>query len=140
MGFTEIGPNRTANSLFRHLGAGDRVAITSRFQDGLQPYIDALERRGIQTRAVTGQSGMEDFCFLLHAKKEIVGVTKSTFFAWAALLGNATTIRAYQANAIPGPNGKGGSIGQRPYRWKRAELAGRFRYHIYDVNTTEEYM
>ena len=139
MGFTEIGPNRTANELFAHLKTGDKVAITSRFEDGLQPYVDALARRGIQARVVSGQSGVEDFCFLLHAKKELVGVTKSTFFAWAALLGNATVIRAYQANAIPGPGGKGGSLGKRPYFWKLPELAKRFRYHVFDVNTKEEY-
>lgn len=139
MGFTEIGPNRTANDLFGHLEPGDKVAITSRFRDGLQPYIDAFERRGIRARAIVGQSGVQDFCFLMHAKKEIVGVTKSTFFAWAALLSNATTIRAYQANAIPGPRGKGGSQGVTPYNWKNKDIAKRFKYHVYDVDTKEEY-
>jgi hypothetical protein len=97
LGFHELDAYRTAHELFGHLQPGDKVAITSRFGDdpSVQPYVDALTNRSLQVRVITGQSGVEDFCFLLHAKKELVGMAESTYTLWAGYLGNATKVRLY---------------------------------------------
>lgn len=83
---------------------GDKVVITTRFYDDpiLQEHVNALQSRGIQVRIVGGglnntkeRQGIEDFCFLLHAKKELIGSTRSTFALWAAVLGQAENIMLY---------------------------------------------
>ena len=91
--------------MFPHLGKGDKVVITTRFYDDpiLQEHVNALQSRGIQVRVVGGgdnnnikeRQGIEDFCFLLHAKKELIGSTRSTFALWAAVLGQAENILLY---------------------------------------------
>lgn len=93
--FQEIGPNQTARDLFGHQRPGDKVAIISRFPDQVKNYVEALELLGLKVRVVTGQSGEEDFCFLMNAQKEAIGSLFSTFFFWAGLLGNCTTVRCY---------------------------------------------
>lgn len=136
LGFWEMGPNRTADDLFGHLKAGDKVAITSRFEAGIQPYVEALQRRGIQARAVTGQTGVQDFCFLLNAKKELVGTRISTFFLYAAVLGNATLIRNYKVNLQDMPR-MHEVLNSTQGRWTRTEMIERYREELYE-NVTEE--
>jgi hypothetical protein len=86
------------------LKKGDKVVITTRFYDDpiLEEHVNALQSRGIQVRIVGRQNdktkerqGVEDFCFLLRAKKELVGSARSTFALWAAVLGQAENIRLY---------------------------------------------
>jgi hypothetical protein len=100
--FEETTPNQTAYVLFNHLKRGDKVAITSRFANDpvLQEHVAALENRGIHVRVIVGNGtsqrrGIEDFCFLLGARKELVGNFRSTFAFWAALLGDAENIDLY---------------------------------------------
>jgi hypothetical protein len=101
LGFEELSPNKTAFELFGNLQAGDKVAITSRYDThpSVQPYVDALTRRGIKVRVITGQSGVEDLCFLMHAQKELVGIAESTYATWAAHLGNAQKVRLYSIDS-----------------------------------------
>lgn len=95
-GFEELSPNKTANELFAHLKPGDKVAITTRFGGKhVEPYVSALEQRGLRVRVIHGQSGVQDFCFLLNAKKELVGTKKSTFLELAALLGDMERAELY---------------------------------------------
>jgi hypothetical protein len=82
--------------LFGHLQVGDKIAMTTRWHNPLsQAYVDALMARGLNVRIVTNQTGVQDFCFLQSAQKELVGVAKSTYVRWAAYLGNATRARLY---------------------------------------------
>jgi hypothetical protein len=100
LGFHEATPIQVAHVLLKHLREGDRVAILSRFgQRHAQAYVDALESRGLQVRFVSGQSGVQDFCFLRHARKEMVGVALSTYFLWAAYLSNCTRVAAYSIDS-----------------------------------------
>jgi hypothetical protein len=95
LGFEELSPNKTADELFGNLKAGDKVALTSRFADNAKAYMNALNRRGIVARVIAGQSGTQDFCFLMSARKEMAGMLMSTYAIWASLLGNATRARLY---------------------------------------------
>jgi hypothetical protein len=89
LGFEELSPNKTAYELFAHLRPGDKIAITTRFGGKhVEPYVSALNERGLNVRVVDGQSGTEDFCFLMSAQKELVGTSLSTFSRWAAYLGH----------------------------------------------------
>ena len=50
-------------------------------------FIEPLEERGLQVRFVTpGHNGVQDFCFLKDAAKEMIGYNTSTFFRMAAML------------------------------------------------------
>jgi hypothetical protein len=104
--FEEVTPQQTANVLFANLQPGDKVAIASRFENDpiVNEHVKALQKRGFHVRVVTGSNksdnqqqngGMQDFCFLLRAKKEFIGNFRSTFAVWAALLGDAKFAKLY---------------------------------------------
>ena len=96
MGFAELSPVKVATELFGRLQPGDRVQITTRtFNQKARNYAEALEERGINASVVTDQSSVQDFCFLKQAQKELVGGARSTFFMWAALLGDSQKGRVY---------------------------------------------
>ena len=93
LGFEELSPNKVATELFRDSKQGDTITILSRFGDAVEPYVKALDDQGFQARVISGQESEEDFCYLLSAQKELVGVNMSTFVRWAAFLGNSTRAR-----------------------------------------------
>jgi hypothetical protein len=96
MGFKELGPRQTANDLLGHLRRGDKVAVVSRFSNTeTQGYLTAMQERGLHVRLIEGQTAMQDFCFLLSARKELVGIAISTYFYWAARLSKATKVITY---------------------------------------------
>jgi hypothetical protein len=79
-----------------HLEAGEKVAITTRFHSPeVLEYKKAMERRGLIVRVIAGLKDMEDFCFLYKAKRGLAGNVISTFFKWAALLGQAERVQMY---------------------------------------------
>lgn len=91
-----MSPYKIAHELFRDSVAGDKVAILTRINDAVvSDIVDKLKKRGLQVRLISGQSAVEDWCFLKHAQKELVGGAMSTFVKWAAFLGNATRTRLY---------------------------------------------
>jgi hypothetical protein len=91
-GFRELTANQTALSLLGYLSPKDRVAITTRIHD---LRVAALQRRGLEVRVISNQSGVEDFCFLKKARKGLAGNIVSTFSKWAALFGNAERADLY---------------------------------------------
>jgi hypothetical protein len=119
--------------VFSHLNEGDKVAIISRYGQGdAQQYVDALQARGLRVRFVSdgvdGPSGLQDFCFLMHAKKEAIGMAISTFFMWASLLGNCPKVVAYsvdnpQRRVFVGD-------GHHTYNFTNPTLAGRFSFPL----------
>ena len=92
--WSEQGPNQTAYELLGHLKAGEKVAITTRFNSPeVHEYVQAMEGRGLIVRVITGLSDVEDFCFLSKAKRGLAGSYKSSFFKWAAFLGQAERVQ-----------------------------------------------
>lgn len=61
LGFEELDEFRTIE-LFAEHNPGDKVAIISRMDNGIDKYIKALEMRNLTVRYIKGQSGNEDFC------------------------------------------------------------------------------
>jgi len=129
----DVSPSQTVNVLLEHLRPGDKVSITTRtFNEHLQLHLDAMQARGLQVRVIQGQSGMQDFCFLLKAKKELIGNFQSTFFFWACVLGRAKIARLY---TIDSPQrrercGNSTSIMKRRflYPWTHPDLKDRLRH------------
>jgi hypothetical protein len=135
LGFEELSPNQTAYELFRNLHTGDKVAITSRFSTdpSLQPYVDALVERGIQVRVIANQSPVEDFCFMMHAKKELVGNAESSFVLWAGYLGNSAKVRLYSINS---PARRTSIFADRVfkyYNWTNPKLQAKVFFELYDA-------
>jgi hypothetical protein len=127
-GYQELDPNSTAELLFAHLRPGDKIAIVSRFTDSVQPYVKALESRGLSVRVIRNQTSVEDFCFLQSSKKELVGAKMSTFVNWAAVLGEAEQSRLYSVNSS-WTQKRGGSFGH--YTSSRKELRDRLVFQTY---------
>ena len=108
--FAEVTPETAARSVFGNSSSSStnhssRVAIVSRTTAGLESYVTALQQAGLKVRLITGQTGVQDFCFIQKAQREFVGQYQSTFARWAALLGNATVNRFYKLhNSYRRPN------------------------------------
>ena len=111
--------------------------MTTRFHDNdgnsiVQKYIDALKQRGLQVRLITNQTGVQDFCFLSKATKELVGVAKSTYVRWAGYLSPSTTnvVRLY-AIARDQQNLDHISRRQWNYTWTHPKLKDRLHLQVF---------
>jgi hypothetical protein len=138
----ELSANKTATELLGHLKRGDKVAMTSRYHnDETKLYVQALEARGLQVRVVTGQSGMQDFCFLVKAQKELVGNAISTYCKWAALLGDATIARLYITDRPYFHHLSKGYdlVSFFGYNWTNPTLQRRIKFEVYKTEETVDY-
>jgi hypothetical protein len=130
MGFKELGPKQTASDLLGHLRQGDKVAVVSRFSNGeLDKYLSAMRDRGLRVRLIKGQSGRQDFCFLRSAQKEMVGVSISTYFYWAARLSNASRVVTYSLD-VPSPWSRRGRAFYQ-HNYTHPKLAGRWVFRFF---------
>ena len=127
--FVELSPERTAQHLFgptivshknNHSGSyttntsKDRILVVSRYPENLEPFSEALIAFGYNVTLSTAQKGLEDFCLLMSARRELVGSIRSTFTRWAAILGNATsnrlfTVRRSDDQGVAAASNSGGS-------------------------------
>jgi len=133
LGFEEAGPNATASELFGHLQPGEKVAIVTRFgTSSAQEYVDVLEHRGLKVRVIANQTGVQDFCFLMNAQKEMVGAILSSYFRWAAILSNCTRIVAYSIDS----KAKRQAAKQLHvyYNWTHPEPRSRFEFPLTHVD------
>lgn len=131
-GFSELNANQTAYELFGHLNAGDKVAIVSRFSaKEAKPYTDAMEHRGLKVRVIEGQSGTQDFCFLMSAQKEMIGIAKSTYLFWAGVLSkSAHRVLAYSLDT-PQTRARSHDNPLISYNWTHPELKRKFDFKLF---------
>jgi hypothetical protein len=139
-GFEELNPNQTALELFGHLKRGDGVAMTSRVNNqAAQAYVQAFQARGLSVRMVTNQTGVQDFCFLAKAQKELAGMARSTFLVWAAILGNATTNWLYSIDSQNTRKALGEeALVGHDWRTKGGDLQRRIRFVHFTPRTGNE--
>ncbi|KAL3907250.1 MAG: hypothetical protein SGILL_008949 [Bacillariaceae sp.] len=135
MGFEELSPKLIATELFGHLQPGDKVAILGRFvhSEPTQQIVAELQARGIQVRTIGDGDAMHDFCFLKNAKKELVGMWKSTFVRWAFLLSDSVKMARFYTYDSP--------INRQYYgdtvvkvantTFTHPALASRYRFEVY---------
>jgi hypothetical protein len=96
--------------------------------------MESLEHRGVQVRFITGQSGVQDFCFLMNVKKEMVGSGISTYFFWASILGNASKVRSYFLNTPEQQQLLGGDFLGLAYVFKTHDWRARYSAELYNVS------
>lgn len=140
-GFEELSPAKTAKELFGHLHPGDKVAITSRvYTNETQHYANVLEQQlGLQVRVITGNRGVEDFCFLLRTEKELAGIARSTFLQWAVFLGTAQTTYLYSIDSPDTRHSLGDpSLGQYyNYTWTNQALRSKVQMVLFQSEEME---
>jgi hypothetical protein len=68
-----------------------KVAIVGHFPEKVSNFTYTLLGHGLEVRSITNHSGVQDFCFLKSATKEIIGGLKSNFFRIAALLNDSVS-------------------------------------------------
>jgi hypothetical protein len=134
-GYEELTPRQLALELLGHLTNGTHVAIASRGDAYVQPFMDALTNRGLLVRRTPpNHTGVQDFCFLLKTKRELVGTMRSTYTRWAALLGQAQKVQLYSIDS-EWTRRAHGSEDEFPtnlhYPWKRPGLQSRISYRIF---------
>eukprot|EP00980_Cylindrotheca_fusiformis_P010684 scaffold2391_cov113-Cylindrotheca_fusiformis.AAC.1 len=129
--FEEVDPKMAAEVLFADSKPGDKVAIVSRFQKYTDGYIKAFRKKGMKARYIKGQTGVQDFCFLYKAEKELVISARSTFGRWAAFFGQAKRVRLYSLSTNAS-RARGVDVRHNPFGIK--ELQDRLLYENY--NTT----
>ena len=125
-GFEELDPTRTVKQLLGHLNEGQKVAVTTRFADDpiVKSYVKAMSQQ-FQVRLVTDQTGVQDFCFLMHAQQELIGVAKSTYARWAAYLGSANRVQLY---ALNNTGSQDFIRNVMKYPWQHPEIRRRIRW------------
>ena len=98
LGFEELSPTKIAKEMFHDLKSGDKVSIITRIKNEVVDQIQeniTLAHPGVSVRVLTNNSGVQDFCLLKTAQKEIIGSVRSTFVSWAAFLGHQQRARLY---------------------------------------------
>lgn len=134
-GYEELSPNKIAWELFGHLNPSDKIAVATRFGgDNVAPYVSALEERGLQVRVIQNQTGTEDFCFLMSARKELVGSLLSTYVDWAAYLGDTKRVNLYR---VLSPNTRARSFPL--FNWTHPKLKDRVYAKVYKSEEYEEW-
>mmetsp|Transcript_50083 Transcript_50083/g.150752 ORF Transcript_50083/g.150752 Transcript_50083/m.150752 type:complete len:409 (-) Transcript_50083:1043-2269(-) len=127
-GGEELEPSRVATDLMGHLPEGTKVALLSRSWDGdeVQQYVDAMRSRNFTVRRILGQSGVQDFCFLLKARAGIFGTGRSSYLMWASILSrDVRNVTLYRVNS------SSHQVVSSGYSWRNARLANRFHYPIF---------
>ena len=139
LGFEELSPNKTANELLKNKKKGDKIVFTNRFsREEVAPYLDAIEQRGLVGRAVEGQNSHQDFCFLMSAQEEMIGIAKSSFSLWAAFLGNATNVRLYSMRSPARREALGDDNLFEKYDFEHPALRDRFHFELYNSEAQDE--
>ena len=89
-GGAELIPERAAEMLAASLPPGTKVAVVAgrASLERVLAYKAAFEGKSFVARTVTGQTGIQDFCFLSHARAGLWGTRQSSYATWASLIGN----------------------------------------------------
>ena len=141
-----------AQDVFGHLPAGSKVVIVTlsgghfrvqRNASSEYPFVLALQERGLIVRVATPplttrkgddvSMDMHDFCFLLQAQKELVGMAKSTYLMWAAMLGQAQKVRLYSIDSVETRHQMGEDGAFYHYNWTHPELQRRIHFELYKI-------
>ena len=148
-GFQQLDKERIATEVLGHLQDGDKIALAGRAlekdaaNNSTEAYgiVKSIQAKNLTVRFSPGESGMEDFCFLKNAKKELIGSSKSTFAQMAAYLAGPSLkmARLYQfvtdelANS-PELTTLQRQVGQET--WTHPELRSRIRFEEYFPKTS----
>jgi hypothetical protein len=99
--------------------------------------VEALQKKGMESKLVEDQTGVQDFCFLMKTERELVGNARSTFVFWAALLGSAHRIRLYHVNNHGLRKKHPNFLERFTYNWTNTELQERVHFELYQAEETD---
>jgi len=147
-GLEELSAQKVATDIFAN-STSKGIAIATRFpgRKASQEYFEKLQTHGFQphwltTKDSTSKSppaAMDDFC-AMRRTTELVGMVRSTFAVWAALLGNANGVaRLYSVDSrwTREKYGKNGKPIFRTYNWTHPELQRRIHFELYKSEDLE---
>jgi hypothetical protein len=150
-GLEELSPHKVATEVFRNgnnettTNTPTKIAIATRFagRSRTDEYLETLQQHGFDARLLSSNhSAMQDFCAMRNAP-ELVGMVRSTFVMWAALLGHGTA-RLYSVDSPATRRKYGANKIFRSFQWTHPELQRRIRFELYqteeslDNNTNNE--
>eukprot|EP00546_Thalassionema_frauenfeldii_P016323 CAMPEP_0178896888 /NCGR_PEP_ID=MMETSP0786-20121207/1435_1 /TAXON_ID=186022 /ORGANISM="Thalassionema frauenfeldii, Strain CCMP 1798" /LENGTH=351 /DNA_ID=CAMNT_0020567365 /DNA_START=105 /DNA_END=1160 /DNA_ORIENTATION=+ len=97
--YQELPPEQMVQQLSDH-DKNSSIAVVGRFPDFVKPYLTALQQQGYErVQYIPFKTGEETFCFLQQPHAEMIGISVSTFYLWAAYLGSAQKTRIYSIDA-----------------------------------------
>ncbi|KAL7544947.1 hypothetical protein ACHAWF_008316 [Thalassiosira exigua] len=87
-GGAELAPPVAAKFLSASLPPGTTIALVSgrAAEERTLAYRDAFRNRSFAVRTIAGQTGIQDFCFLAHARAGLWGMERSSYVTWASLI------------------------------------------------------
>lgn len=131
-GGAELVPEKSAALLSDGgLRPGTKVALlTGRSSpERVAAYEEAFRAGSFAVRVIRGQSSIQDFCFLAHARAGLWATAQSSFAAWASLInGRLRRATLYGLNYSAR---EGRVAGREP---ANAELARVVRYPVFNVS------
>jgi hypothetical protein len=137
-GLEELSPHMVATEVFRKSNnattTSTKIAIATRFlgRSRTDEYLETLQQHGFDTRLLSSNhSAMQDFCAMRNAP-ELVGMVRSTFVMWAALLGHGTA-RLYSVDSPATRRKYGVNKIFRAFQWTHPELQRRIRFELYQT-------
>ncbi len=101
-GFEQLDKDRIASELLGHLKEGDKIALAGRnlqrdaADNSTEAYgiVESIKAKNMTVRFSPGTSGMNDFCFLKSARKELIGTSTSTYTVLASIMAGPSLKRA----------------------------------------------
>eukprot|EP00529_Nitzschia_sp_RCC80_P019232 CAMPEP_0113447878 /NCGR_PEP_ID=MMETSP0014_2-20120614/4469_1 /TAXON_ID=2857 /ORGANISM="Nitzschia sp." /LENGTH=516 /DNA_ID=CAMNT_0000339055 /DNA_START=282 /DNA_END=1832 /DNA_ORIENTATION=- /assembly_acc=CAM_ASM_000159 len=134
--------SRPTMTMTPRLSPGDKVSVLSRIPNKYaRAYAERLN--GVWGTNATllsyGQSGLQDFCYMMHARHEVVGNGRSTFLFWAAALGpEIQNARLYHV-ATFGLRNKFPDFWTRfTYQWTHPDLKKRIHWELYKSEEVDD--
>lgn len=87
-GGAELKPNRAARMLSASLSPGTKVALVAgrSTRERAKAYETAFFNQSFSVRQIVGQTSIQDFCFLAHAKAGLWGTVQSSYISIASLI------------------------------------------------------
>ena len=133
-GGAELVPAKAAELLSQSAPPGSRVALVAgrAAPHRVQAYIEAFNNRSFDVRAVSGQSAIQDYCFLAHAQAGLWGTDRSSYANWASLIG--TKLRNATLYGVNYPSRENNVTGRTT---SNAEMGRRIHWPVFNVPDAE---
>jgi len=134
-GGAELKPQQSAEMLSSALPPETRIALVAgrANRDRIVSYANAFRNHSFRVREIAGQSAIQDFCFLAHARAGLWGMERSTYARWASLIGGELLKNA----TIYGVNYPGRIKNVTSIVSTNEDLAGRIHYPVFDVTDSD---
>mmetsp|Transcript_30119 Transcript_30119/g.64986 ORF Transcript_30119/g.64986 Transcript_30119/m.64986 type:complete len:426 (-) Transcript_30119:114-1391(-) len=134
-GGAELKPQQSAEMLSSALPPETRIALVAgrANRDRIVSYANAFRNHSFRVREIAGQSAIQDFCFLAHARAGLWGTVQSSYARWASLIGGELLRNA----TIYGVNYPAREVNVTSRVSTNEDLAGRIHYPVFNVTDAD---